>query len=110
MPEPKMVKQEKLDPLFVIFEKHLMDFSDDQLDKRTFALGVIQEYQRFLSRKNITIPEHLQRHVFEELEQQISTMLVKKIYGCFNVKEFQEKAGKEAQARVQARYKKLKAG
>lgn len=99
-----------MDPLYVIFEKHLMDFSDDQLDKRQFATGVIREYVRHLSKKNISVPEHFQRHVFEELEQQVVSMLIKKIYGCLNIREFQEKQDAKVRARARARYRKLKAG
>jgi len=108
-----MIKSSQLDPLFVIFEQHLLNFQDPGTDRKTFICGVISDYLGYLRKKNITVPGHLEQHIVEELAAQVNTMLVKRIYGCLNLDEYLNKAPKracqQARRRARTRYNKLNA-
>lgn len=101
-------KQEQIDPLFVIFEQHLYNFQDSDIDRKTFIGNVIQEYFTHLRKMNIVIPKSLEAPVFEELATQVNTMLVKKIYGCFSIHDYQKKVPTIAKKKARTRYSKLK--
>ncbi len=81
--------KEKLDPLYVIFEQHLYNFQDSEIDRKTFIGNVIREYFTYLRRMNISIPKSLEQPIMEELAGQVNTMLVKKIYGCLTIQDYQ---------------------
>jgi hypothetical protein len=50
---------EQLDPLYVIFEQHLFNFQDPDVDRKTFIGNVIKEYISHLRKLNISIPKSL---------------------------------------------------
>ncbi len=106
------MKQQKksVDPLYVIFEQHLYNFQDSDSDRKTFILEVVSDYLNFLRKKNITVPRSLEQQIVEELYTQVNTMLVKKIYGCLTIQDYQTKLPKTSKRRAKSRYSKLNAG
>lgn len=93
----------------MIFEQHLFNFQDADQDRKTFICNIIHEYLTFLRKGNIVVPKSLEQPIVEELAAQVNTMLVKKIYGCVSIDEFQAKATPAIRRRVRTRYKKLQA-
>ncbi len=100
-------KHTQLDPLYVIFEQHLYNFQDSDSDRRTFVNNIIQDYFTYLRKQNITIPKSLEPAIGEELYTQVSQMLVKKIYGCLSIEDYQKKAPTSEKRKVKARYSRL---
>lgn len=79
----------KWDPLFIIFEKHLYDFNYESRD--LFIKGVVEEYFKHLSKQKVTVPATWRVQVEKNLVEEVSDMLVRKLYGCLSVDEFKEK-------------------
>ncbi len=100
-------KQTQMDPLYVIFEQHLYNFQDSDSDRRTFINNIIQDYFSYLRKQNITVPKSLESAIGDELFTQVSHMLVKKIYGCLTIDDYQKKIPAVAKRRVRARYSRL---
>jgi hypothetical protein len=99
---------EKIDPLYVIFEHHLFNFQDSDTDRKTFIGNVVADYLSHLRKLNITVPKSLEQPIIEELASQVNTMLVKKIYGCLSIQEYQKKDHpRPAKRRARARYSRL---
>jgi len=86
----KTAPKSTLDPLYVIFERHLVNFQDPEIDRKTFVSKVVAEYLGYLRKLNITVPRSLEQPIVEELEAQVNTMLVKKIYGCLTIEEYRK--------------------
>ncbi len=80
----------KWDPLFIIFEKHLYDFNYESRD--LFLKNVVEEYVSHLVRQKAVIPPAWRQHLEKTLADEVSDMLVRKLYGCLTVEEFQKKA------------------
>lgn len=106
--QAQQAEEGKLDPLYVIFEQHLYNFQDSDSDRKTFIGGVLVEYLTYLRKLGISVPKSLEPEILNELAAQVNTMLVKKIYGCLSIKEYQIKAPSVAKRRVRAKYSKLK--
>ncbi len=102
------MKANQIDPLYTIFEQHLYNFQDSDTDRKTFIGKVIQEYLVYLRKMNITVPKSLEEPIVEELASQVNTMLVKKIYGCLTIQDYQRKVPSSTKRRARARYSKLK--
>lgn len=100
----------KLDPLYVIFEQHLYNFQDSDQDRKAFIEGVVGEYLSFLRKRNISVPKSLENAIIEELSAQVKTMLVKKIYGCLTIADYQKHLPSSAKRRAKTRYAKLNSG
>ena len=96
------------DPLYVIFEQHLFNFQDSDIDRKTFIGNVVQDYLSHLRKLDITIPKPLEQPVVEELCTQVNTMLVKKIYGCLSIGEYQQKVPVAAKRKARSQYSKLR--
>lgn len=96
-----------MDPLFVIFEQHLYNFQDSDADRKTFIGNVINDYVSYLRKMNIVIPKSLEDAVTEELATQVNTMLVKKIYGCLTLQDYQKRIPTTLKKRARTRYTKL---
>ena len=103
-----MAIQQKVDPLFVIFEQHLMSFEDADSDRKTFINNVVNDYLTTLRKMNIAVPKSLEFAVVEELAGIVNAMLIKRIYGCLTVTEYREKAPRVTKKRAKSRYSKLK--
>jgi hypothetical protein len=98
------------DPLYVIFEQHLFNFQDPEVDRKTFICQVVADYLSYLRKLNITVPRSLEQPIVEELAAQVNTMLVKKIYGCLSINEFHQKTvTRVAKRKARTRYSKLSA-
>jgi hypothetical protein len=95
------------DPLYVIFEQHLYNFQDPDVDRKTFIGKIIQDYLTHLRRMSISIPKSLEAPIVEELAEQVNSMLVKKIYGSFSLGEYQKKAPTKNKRQASSRYKTL---
>jgi hypothetical protein len=101
----------KWDPLFIIFEKHLYDFNYESRD--LFLKNVVNEYVAHLVKQKVVIPPSWRLHLEKTLFDEVSDMLVRKLYGCLTVEEFQkqkeEKPALIATERTEARkrYQKL---
>jgi hypothetical protein len=98
----------QFDPLYVIFDQHLCNFADPEIDRKTFVGNVIQDYLSHLRKNSIVVPRELEAAVIEELSAQVSTMLVKKIYGCLSLKDFQEAVPSAAKRKAKSQYARLK--
>ena len=104
----KMPKKDKqLDPLYVIFEQHLYNFQDPDVDRKTFIGNVINDYLSHLRKLNISVPKSLEGPIVEELGHLVNTMLVKKIYGCLTIHEYQKRVPPIAKKKTRARYTRL---
>lgn len=87
-PKTKIPNARAVDPLYVIFEQHLFNFADPDSDRKTFISQVVSEYISYLRKNNIIVPKSLEQPIVEELGTQVNTMLVRKIYGCLTVSQF----------------------
>jgi hypothetical protein len=96
-----------LDPLYVIFEQHLFNFQDSEIDRKTFIGNVVADYLTHLRKLEIVIPKALEYAVIEELNTQVNTMLVKKIYGCLSIGEYKAKVPTTLKRKAKAKYSKL---
>lgn len=103
----RSTKSKPLDPLYVIFEQHLYNFQDPDVDRKTFIGNIILDYLSHLRKLNISIPKSLEGPIVEELAQQVNSMLVKKIYGCLSIGEFQRNVPSSEKKKTKARYSKL---
>lgn len=97
------------DPLYVIFEEHLSNFADPDADRKTFVQKIVADYLNYLRKMNIIVPKSLEQPVIEELGAQVNTMLVKKIYGCLSISEYQKKLPSPTKRRARKTYSKLRA-
>lgn len=100
-------RQDVLDPLYVIFEQHLYNFQDSDIDRKTFIENVLKDYFAHLRKLNIVVPKSLEPAVAEELSDQIGMMLVKKIYGCLTIHDYRKSVPSVAKKRAKSRYSKL---
>lgn len=100
--------KQQLDPLYTIFEQHLCNFQDPNMDRKTFVAKVVSEYITYLRRSRIAVPPSLERQITEELGDMVNTMLIKKIYGCFDMEEFQRGLTTDMRKAAEARYQKLR--
>ncbi|MGZ3695886.1 MAG: hypothetical protein ACXWQO_17475, partial [Bdellovibrionota bacterium] len=70
----------KWDPLFIIFEKHLYDFNYESRD--LFIAGVVSDYLAHLLKQKAMVPPAWKGHLEKTLFDEVSDMLVRKLYGC----------------------------
>jgi hypothetical protein len=96
-----------IDPLYVIFEQHLFNFADPDSDRKSFITGVVNDYLTYLRKHNVIVPKSLEQPIHDELGAQVNTMLVKKIYGCLNIQDYQDTIPQLTKRRARARYSKI---
>ncbi len=102
--------EQKLDPLYTIFEKHLYDFNDDTEDSFEFVDKVAKDYIRFLGAHKVAVPGKWEKNILDELRDQIRKMMVKKMYGCLSIEEYvvnNKSAIADKRKIVRRKYKKL---
>ncbi|MDR3607952.1 MAG: hypothetical protein P4M08_11310 [Oligoflexia bacterium] len=103
--------KDQLDPLFTIFEQHLYNFQDSEIDRKTFVGDVVKDYLNYLRKLGISIPTPLEHAIAEELSLQVKSMLVKKIYGCLSIQDYREnqpvKESRKVRGATRNRYSKL---
>lgn len=102
-----MNSKTKLDPLYVIFEQHLYNFQESEQDRTFFVKAVVEEYLAFLRKKNIAVPQAWEAQVVEELGLQVSSMLIKKIYGCLTLDDYRKQVAPKSRRQARTRYSKL---
>lgn len=102
----------KWDPLYIIFEKHLYDFNYES--REIFLKAVVDDYLLHLGRQKVMVPMAWKLHLEKTLGEEVSDMLVRKLYGCLTVEEFKEKKVAEnkdeiitARKEARRRYQKL---
>lgn len=100
-------KDARLDPLYVIFEQHLFNFQDSDIDRKTFLENVVAEYLVFLQKRKVLVPKVIQQQVIEELSVLVNSMLLKKIYGCLKVSDYLQKTPVQAKKKARSRYFRL---
>lgn len=76
-----------LDPLFVIFEKHLYDFPHEELD--LFISNIVHDYLNYLKNSRVIVPESMFQTLMKDLADEVYDMFIKRIHGCLNLKDFQ---------------------
>jgi hypothetical protein len=97
----------KIDPLYTIFEQHLLNFQDPNSDRASFIDAIVKEYLMSMRKLGLSVPNDWESFVSEELSFQVNTMLVKKIYGCLTINEYTAKASTEQKKTARTRYQKL---
>jgi hypothetical protein len=103
----KAAKPEKVDPLFAIFEQHLLNFQDPEIDRKTFIAKVVADYLSYLRKMNVTVPKSLEQPIVEELADQVNTILVKRIYGCFSIEAYRKSITPTIKRKARSRYSRL---
>jgi hypothetical protein len=103
----KAAKPDKVDPLFAIFEQHLLNFQDPEIDRKTFIAKVVADYLSYLRKNNVTVPKSLEQPIVEELADQVNVILVKRIYGCFSIEEYRRSINPSIKRRARSRYSRL---
>lgn len=106
-PAPECPEQKQQDPLYTIFEQHLYNFQDSEADRKTFIGQVVADYLTYLRRAGIVVPPQMEALMIEELAHQVNSMLVKKIYGFYNINEFVAKSKPAAKKRARKQYEKV---
>ncbi len=104
---PKRPSPSELDPLYVIFEQHLFNFEDSEEDRKTFVLGIVQDYIAHLRSLKIVIPRNMEYLILEELFAQVNTMLSKKMYGCLSIDDYRKGVLPGLKRRARSRYTRL---
>lgn len=80
-------RKKSLDPLFQLFEHHLLTRSYE--DSAAFTKEVAKEYFNYLDSTAVHVPLHVRQSVMEDLEAEAHEMLVKKMYGVHRSDEYQ---------------------
>ncbi len=89
MRQKRMQKQNKtisLDPLYQLFEQHLLTRSYD--DAAGFTKQLASDYMAYVDSTLAHIPFHLRSQMIEDVEAEAHEMLVKKMYGCMNAGDY----------------------
>ena len=81
-----MKKAQYVDPLFIIFEKSLYDFHNEDLD--LFISTIVTEYLDYLNKHEVIVPEQRKQQMIRDLADEVYDMYVKKVHGCLNFKAF----------------------
>ena len=102
-----MMTATQIDPLYTIFEQHLFNFQDPNSDRKSFIEAIVKDYLSQVRRMGLTVPGEWEEQIFEELYFQVNTMLVKKIYGCLTINEFQQKLSPVQKKKARTRYQSL---
>ena len=72
------------DPLFVIFERHLYEFNYDT--RESFINSVVRDYLTMVAEdKKVIVPSTKRSQLESAIAEDVSDMLVRKIYGCLEV-------------------------
>lgn len=98
----------RLDPLYVVFEQHLYNFQDSTTDRKTFIARVVYDYLSLIRRRKVAVPPTMEKAIVEELAVQVNTMLVKKIYGCLSIQDYQKTITKKQKRKTSSKYMGLK--
>ncbi len=103
----------KVDPLYTIFEKNLYEFKEQDgkssLEIQQLLISkIVGDYLKFLKQHMVAVPKRWEKHVIEELQDQVRKMLVKKTYGCLSVEDFIQKQNQKNQKQFKESKKKAR--
>jgi hypothetical protein len=76
-----------IDPLFELFEHYLLTKSYS--DSAKFTKEVAGLYLAYIDSTPAHVPFHSRSHVLEDLEAETHELLVKKMYGCVRVTDYE---------------------
>jgi len=76
----------QFDPLYVIFERYLFDFPNENLDE--FIEAVVTEYLAYLHKQEVAIPEMRKFQLMKDLADEVYEIYIKKVHGCLNIKDY----------------------
>lgn len=79
-------KKKKIDPLFLLFEHHLISRSYE--DSAKFTKELATDYVAYLDTSPAHLPFHTRASVLQDLEHEAHQMLVKKMYGCVRAEDY----------------------
>lgn len=82
-----MKKAKFVDPLYVIFEKYLYDFPNENLD--LFIESIVSEYLEYLTAHCVIIPGKKRFFLLKDLADEVYDMYVKRLHGCLNLRDYQ---------------------
>ncbi len=82
-------KKKQIDPLFQLFEKHLLGRSYD--DAAAFTKQLALDYLAYLDSTPAHVPVHMRPGVLEDLELECHELLVKKMYGVISASDYQDR-------------------
>lgn len=87
----------------------MYDFSEEAADTTAFVDKIANDYLGYLAGKQVAVPGKWREYVLDELRDQIRKMMLKKMYGCLSIEEFQTQnsALKNKRKTVRKKYKKL---
>ncbi len=97
-----------VDPLYVIFEQHLYHFQVEEIEHQAFIIAVLEDYFSYLRKLKISIPKSLEASIAQELWSQVHVLLMKRIYGCLTLRDYQKGLLATEKRKVKARYSRLK--
>lgn len=80
------------DPLYIIFEQHLLNALVEEETTEEFLNHVVRDYLARIG-ENSTIPHDVRPMVEEDLREEVMEMLRKKTYGNYSIKEYRMKRG-----------------
>ena len=80
-------RQKIIDPLFQLFEHHLLTRSYE--DSTAFTKEVAEQYLSYLDSTSTHIPFHIRTSVLEDLVSETHEMLVKKMYGVVRMTDYE---------------------
>lgn len=84
------------DPLFQIFERRLYEFEYDS--REAFIEGVVQEYiEHLASEESCLMLNGHQEMVNQAVADEVSDMLVRRIYGCLKVEGLERRTELETE-------------
>ncbi len=87
-----------LDPLYVIFEQHLLNALVEEESTEEFVNRVVQDYIAGVSDSASISRQHLPM-VEDDLREEVLEMLRKKTYGHYSLKEFRQAQAAQRQTR-----------
>lgn len=73
--------------MFQLFEHHLLTRSYE--DAAKFTKDLATAYLAYIDSTMAHVPLKLREHVMEDLEAEAHEMLVKKMYGCMKITDYQ---------------------
>jgi hypothetical protein len=85
----KSNKVSGIDPLFQLFEYYLLNKSYE--DSKEFAKHLAERYMAYLDSTPAHLPFEARETAFEDLNNEIQEMLIKKMYGCVNREDYKNK-------------------
>ena len=101
-------KRISVEPLYAIFEKNLFSFEKAKTDGKELVEKTVQEYLSFVKKRHAIVPNAYHEPVVQELEALVHEMLVKRIYGFFNVEQFRQQASPQHREQAESRYQQMK--